>query len=85
MCSCGMMGVEAEVVDALCEAGLLDPEGDGRFDDIVVLRLWDLKPYLERGYAPAQLAHDIRDGKLEVLLGELLFDVAETFDVEAAA
>jgi adenylate cyclase len=80
-----MMGVEAEVVDALCAAGLLDPEGDGRFDDIDVLRLTDLKPYLERGYTPARLAQDIRDGKLEVWLGELLFDVGETVDVREAA
>jgi adenylate cyclase len=80
-----MTGSSRERVEALRDCGLLDPDRDELFDDMDVLRLNDLMPYLERGYAIDQLAADIRDGTLEVLLGDLLFDRGETYSVEAAA
>jgi adenylate cyclase len=80
-----MSGAPIERVAALRDQGLLDPEGDGLFDDVDVLRLVDLLPYLERGYTAERLATEIRDGSLEVMLGHLLFDATETLTVEAAA
>jgi adenylate cyclase len=80
-----MTGSSRERVEALRECGLLDLDGDALFDDIDVLRLDDLLPYLERGYPVDKLAADIRDGSLEVPLGDLLFDRGETYSVETAA
>jgi adenylate cyclase len=80
-----MSGAPSERVAALRDQGLLDPEGDGLFDDVDLLRLMDLLPYLERGYTAERLATEIRDGSLEIMLGHLLFDGTEILTVEAAA
>ena len=81
-----MTGASAERVTALRDHDLLDLDGDGLFDDLDVLRLFDLTPYLEeRGYTVERLAREIRDGTLEVVLGNLLFDRVDLMPVEAAA
>jgi len=81
-----MTGASMERVTALRDLGLLDLDGDGLFDDLDVLRLIDLQPYLdERGYTVERLAAEIRDGTLEVMLGNLLFDRDDLLPLEAAA
>ena len=81
-----MTGASTERVTGLRDHGLLDPETDGLFDDLDVLRLANLQPYLdERGYSVERLAAEIRDGTLEVLLGGLLFDRGDLVPLEAAA
>src|SRR5205823_13997503 len=75
-----------ERVTALRDQGLLDLDGDGLFDDLDILRLIDLRPYLdERGYTIERLANEIRDGTLDMLLGNLLFDQAELVPLDEAA
>ena len=81
-----MTDASAERVTALRDHGLLDLDGDGLFDDLDVLRLFDLTPYLdERGYTVERLAREIRDGTLEVVLGNLLFDTGDLMPLESAA
>src|SRR5690242_12270505 len=81
-----MTGAATERVTALRDEGLLDLDGDGLFDDLDVLRFIDLQPYLdERGYTVERLAAEIRDGTLEVMLGNLLFDRDDLLPLEAVA
>jgi adenylate cyclase len=81
-----MTGSPAERVIALQQHGLLDPDGDGLFDDLDVLRLFDLNHHLdERGYTVDRLAAEMRDGTLQILLGDLLFDRGDALTIEAAA
>jgi adenylate cyclase len=79
-----MTRAEAGVVVELRNRGLLDLDGDGLFDDIDVLRLAAVTRCLEHGYTVEKLEAEIRDGTLDVLLGELLFDT-KTYTVETAA
>ena len=79
-----MTRAEAGLVVELRNRGLLDLDGDGLFDDIDVLRLAAVSRCLEHGYTVDKLEAEIRDGTLDVLLAERLFDT-KTYTVEAAA
>jgi adenylate cyclase len=78
-----MTRAETDLVVELRDRGLLDLDSDGLFDDIDVLRLAAVTRCLEHGYTVEKLEAEVRDGTLDVFLGELLFDT-NTYTVEAA-
>jgi adenylate cyclase len=79
-----MTRAEPGLVVELRQRRLLDLDDDGLFDDLDVLRLAAVTRCLEHGYTVEKLEAEIREGTLDVFLGELLFDT-KTYTVEAAA
>ena len=80
-----LTGAPVEHVRSLREQGLLDPDRDGRFDDVDLVRLSLLEHYLREGYTIERLADELRAGGLDPLLGDLLYTDASTYTTEDAA
>ncbi|MGH2757350.1 MAG: hypothetical protein ACRDI3_06140, partial [Actinomycetota bacterium] len=54
-----LVGVSVERLDEYRAAGLLDPEGDGLFDDFDVLRVALLAPFEDRGHTAEEIATQV--------------------------
>jgi adenylate cyclase len=80
-----LTGAPVEHVRSLREQGLLDPDRDGLFDDVDLVRLSLLEHYLREGYTIERLADELRAGDLDPLLGDLLYTDARTYTTEDAA
>lgn len=80
-----LLGQSGEQLDELVAAGLIDPEGDGQFDDLDLVRAQLVREYCERGYDPRSLAEAIRDGSEKPFLGDILFDSGPIYTVEQLA
>lgn len=66
--------------------GLLDLDGDGRFDDLDLLRLWALRHHFRLGRSVEDVAWGLQEGTLKTPFGETLFgDAAARRTPEEAA
>src|SRR4051794_24158691 len=68
-----LVGMEPGKISAWTAAGLLDPEGEGRFDDLDLLRLMAIRHHEALGYRPEQLAEALSTGTVEPFLGEYTY------------
>src|SRR5437867_11129543 len=66
-------------------AGLLDPERDGHFDDLDLLRLMAIRHYEPLGYDTRRLANAIASGEVEPFLGEYIYPREARLTVDEAA
>lgn len=64
--------VDAQRIRTLASAGLLDPDGDGRFDDYDVLRLRMITMYQDAGWSLDEIVEGLGDES--IVYGDLLFD-----------
>jgi adenylate cyclase len=69
----------------LALAGLLDPDGGGRFDDLDLVRLMAIRHYEALGYDTARFAKELKSGELEPFLGEYIYPRGEQLTVDEAA
>jgi len=80
------VGMSRDEVEAYRSLGLLDPEDDGLFDDVDLVRLDFVRRQLAQNkYDPESLAAAIREGRVESMYGERLFDVDSPLGVNEAA
>jgi DNA-binding transcriptional MerR regulator len=66
-------------------AGLLDPEREGRFDDLDLLRLMAIRHYEALGFSPEQLAKALSSGEIEPFLGEYIYPRGTQLTLDEAA
>jgi hypothetical protein len=71
-------------ISELAEAGLLDPAGEGRFDDFDLLRLMALRHYEALGYDSERFSRELGSGELEPFLGEYLYPLQQPLTVGEA-
>ncbi len=69
----------------LAAAGLLDPAGEGRYDDFDLVRLMALRHYEALGYDAEGFARELQGGELKPFLGEYIYPREEPLTVEEAA
>jgi hypothetical protein len=69
----------------LVAAGLLDPAGEGRFDDLDLLRLMAIRHWGFLGYSPERLAEALASGEVEPFLGEYIYPRRVELTLEEAA
>jgi len=72
-------------LDEVVALGVLDPAGEGSFDDFDLLRLMALRHYEALGYDVERFAREVKSGELEPFLGEYIFPREEPLTVEEAA
>jgi hypothetical protein len=72
-------------IGELASAGLLDPSGEGRYDDLDLLRLMAVHHYEALGYDAERLAKEIKTGELEPFMGEYIYPREEQLTVDQAA
>jgi hypothetical protein len=77
--------VERAEIEEWAAAGLLDPRGMGRFDELDVLRLLHIRERLALGYTAQEVAEGLAQGELEPFLGEYLYPRGEQLTLEEAA
>jgi adenylate cyclase len=65
--------------------GLLDPAGEGCFDDLDLLRLMAIRHYEALGYDAERLAAGIKSGEVEPFLGEYIYPRGAQLTVNEAA
>src|SRR5439155_24440593 len=70
---------------ALTEAGLLDPDRRGHFDELDLLRLMTVRHYAALGCTPEALAEALASGEVEPFLGEYIYPRGPQLSVEEAA
>jgi adenylate cyclase len=80
-----LVGVPVDELETYCAHGLLDPEGDGLFDDVDLVRLDTVRHYLDQGWSPEDLSVAIDAGTVEAMLDDILFDRGPTYTLEQAA
>src|SRR5436853_3450033 len=68
----------------LVVAGLLDPAGQGRFDDLDLVRLMAIRHHEALGYDTARFAEALETGELEPFLGEYTYPREDPITVEEA-
>jgi len=68
-----LVHIEPAKLREWAEAGLLDPRGEGRFDDLDLLRLMTIKEYEALGKSMDELAAAISAGEVEPFLGEYIY------------
>src|SRR3954447_2240559 len=69
----------------LVAAGLIDPAGEGSFNDLDLLRLMAVRHYEALGYDAQALADGIKSGELEPFLGEYIYPREDQLTVNEAA
>jgi class 3 adenylate cyclase len=69
----------------LVAVGLLDPAGEGSFNDLDLLRLMAVRHYEALGYDAEALAQGIKSGELEPFLGEYTYPREDQLTVNEAA
>jgi adenylate cyclase len=80
-----LVQMQPEEIGDLAASGLLDPAGEGRFDDFDLVRLMALRHYEALGYDADRFARELKSGKLEPFLGEYIYPREEPLTVEDAA
>jgi adenylate cyclase len=65
--------------------GLVDPAGEGRFNDLDLLRLMAIRHHEALGYDRERLAEEIKAGELKPFLGEYIFPRETPLTVDEAA
>jgi adenylate cyclase len=75
----------ADDVRAWADAGLLDPAGRGRFDELDLLRLMAIRHYGAVGYTPEALAEALSSGAIEPFLAEYIYPRGPELSVDEAA
>jgi adenylate cyclase len=71
-------------ISELVAAGLLDPAGDGHFEELDVLRLMTVRHWGALGYSAERLADGLRTGELRPFLSDYIYPRTR-FSVEEAA
>ena len=66
-------------------AGLLDPTGSGRFDELDLARLVTIRAGEADGYGPEELPGAIRSGAVRPFLSDYLYPAGPSFSIEEAA
>jgi adenylate cyclase len=72
-------------IGELAQAGLLDPAGEGAFDDFDLVRLMAVRHYEALGYDAERFAKELRAGELKPFLGEYLYPRERPLTVDEAA
>src|SRR5437763_14296525 len=80
-----LVRLEPAQIEDWSALGLLDPAGDGRFDDLDLLRLMAIRHYEALGYDPERFAKGLAAGELRPWLGEYIYPRGEELSVDEAA
>jgi adenylate cyclase len=81
-----LVGLSRDEVETYRSLGLLDPEEDGLFDDVDLVRLDFVRHRLARdAYNPESLAAAIREGRVESMYGRRLFEAGSPLGLDEAA
>jgi adenylate cyclase len=72
-------------LDEVVALGLVDPAGEGRFDDLDLLRLMAIRHYEALGYDAKRMAAEIKAGELEPFLGEYIYPREQQLTLDEAA
>jgi adenylate cyclase len=80
-----MVQMEPARIAELAEAGVLDPDGEGRFGDLDLLRLMALRHYEALGYDAVGLAEGLNSGDIKPFLGEYIYPRGPPYTVDEAA
>lgn len=73
-----LAGMPIEEIERYRDEGLLDPDGDGVFDDFDALRLRFIMVGVTQGQTPEQISARLREGHVDFPGGELLFPTGRT-------
>jgi hypothetical protein len=68
-----LVDVATADIRTLAAAGVLDLDGDGRFDELDVLRVWALRHHFRLGRSVDDVVRGIQDGSLDTPFGDVLF------------
>src|SRR3954451_7799402 len=74
----------AELEEAVA-LGLIDPAGEGTFDDLDLLRLMAIRHYEALGYDVKRMASEIESGDLEPFLSEYIYPREQQLTLDEAA
>lgn len=74
-----------ERVMQLVRLGLLDPDGDARFDDVDLVRYDLIRHHLDHGSTIDELIAAVQDGRFATMFGDRLFGRGSPMSVEDAA
>src|SRR4051812_39702388 len=80
-----LVRLEVAQIEEWAGVGLLDPERDGRFDDLDLLRVMAIRHYEALGYDPQRLAEAIACGEVQPFLGEYIYPRTPRLTIEQAA
>jgi adenylate cyclase len=81
-----LAGISPEELEAYRERGLIDPDGDGRLDELDALRLRLLLHYIGIGRSLDELTDQVKSGSDSVLYGGLLWgDGTDVLTADEAA
>ncbi|HEY7138409.1 MAG TPA: adenylate/guanylate cyclase domain-containing protein [Acidimicrobiia bacterium] len=80
-----LVGASVGQIDDLCACGLLDPDGDDRFDDVDLVRYDTVRHFLDDGGTVDQLAEQIQHGTFAAMFGGRLFGRREAVTIDEAA
>jgi adenylate cyclase len=81
-----LVGLSRDEVERYQTLGLLDPEDDGRLDDVDLVRLEVIRHHVRHGgHDPETLAAAIRDGRVQTMYGGQLFETGSPIPLEDAA
>jgi adenylate cyclase len=81
-----LVGLSLGEVERYRALGLLDPEDDGLLDDVDLVRLEVVRHHVgPGGYDPESLAEAIRDGRVQTMYGEQLFEAGLPVPLDDAA
>jgi len=80
-----LVDMPAEDLRAWTEAGLLDPDRRGHFDELDLLRLMAIRHYGALGYTPEALAEAISSGEVEPFLSEYIYAEGQRLSIDQAA
>ncbi len=80
-----LVRVPVEDVERLAEVGLIDPDADGLFDDVDLVRYNVLSHYVDRGRTADDVVEEIRSGSYGALLADRLFRTGRAMSVDVVA
>jgi adenylate cyclase len=80
-----LVDIPAEDLREWADAGLLDPDRRGQFDEFDLLRLMAIRHYGALGYEPAALAEALESGKVEPFLGDYIYPRGPQLSMDEAA
>jgi class 3 adenylate cyclase len=80
-----LVDIAPEQLREWTEAGLLDPERRGRFDEVDLLRLMTIRHYGALGYTPQSFAEALASGEVEPFLAEYIYPTGEQLSLDEAA
>lgn len=80
-----LTGVPVGELDRYTSAGLLDPDGDGVFDELDLLRLRFVLGHIMRGATIDEILAGIDDGSISLVAVDLLYGPRARFTISEAA